>query len=352
MTPLRQLNSDVLESEAHLFAPRQAYRFHNVSAPMGGPDDQSAGENPPYGASINFYLKSSGEAATAAEEEDEDDDSDDDEGEEEPEVELIIMDETGETIRTLEHKRKAGINRVWWDLKDEPTEKVKLRTSPLGSPHVEVGPDGWRELVGSGRPLSILQPPGTYTVKLVVDEQELTQELIVRKDPNSEGTEEDIEAQVELLYEVKDTLVKLADLIHQIEWIRSQIYNLNALIEDHPDAEDVINAGKELDEKLIAVEENLFQMRLTGGTANQDILRWPNKLYTKVSSLASQIAYADHPPTTQAYDVHEDFKKRIDSHRTAFDGLVTEELAALNTMSKEKGFPTIYVVKPRSEDSP
>jgi hypothetical protein len=83
-------------------------------------------------------------------------------------------------------------------------------------------------------------------------------------------------------------------------------------------------------------------MRLTGGTARQDILRWPCKLYRKVSSLGSQIAFADHPPTTQQYGVHEDFKNRVASQRAAFDGLVAGELAALNDMLREKDFPIIY----------
>jgi hypothetical protein len=119
--------------------------------------------------------------------------------------------------------------------------------------------------------------------------------------------------------------------------------NRNDLLGDNENAEDVINAAKELDEKLVEVEEPLFQMRLTGGTARQDILRWPCKLYRKISSLGSQIAFADHPPTTQQVAVHEDFRNRVASQRTAFDGLVSGELVALNRMLKEKDFPIIYI---------
>jgi hypothetical protein len=290
---------------------------------MGCADDQCAGENPPYGASINYYLKSASEE----------------------DIQIAILDKSGQTLRTLKEKGKAGINRIFWDLRDEPTEKVKLRTPPLGFPHVRVGPEGWRDLVGSGRPMTILMPPGDYRVKLIAGGREFTQTLTVLKDPNSAGSEEDIQTQIKLLRDVKGTMAHLVEMINQIEWIKSQIDRLNSLLKDVENTDEVIRTAQELYEKLIAVEEHLFQVRLTGGTAGQDILRWPCKLYRKISSLGSQIASADYPPTEQQYEVHEDFKQRIDSHRKEFEGLLTSELAALNTMLKEKDLPTVYNVK-------
>jgi len=44
-------------SQAHLFAPRDAYRFKEVAQPAAVEYDPSTGKNPPYGASINFFLK-------------------------------------------------------------------------------------------------------------------------------------------------------------------------------------------------------------------------------------------------------------------------------------------------------
>lgn len=56
VTPLQQLTPEVAERSVHLFAPRPAYRFRPVSEPFTMFDDQSDGENPPYGASINYWL--------------------------------------------------------------------------------------------------------------------------------------------------------------------------------------------------------------------------------------------------------------------------------------------------------
>ena len=57
ITPLQQATPQVLASDAHLFPPRPAYRFRPITAPSTPYDDPTVGENPPYGASINYYLK-------------------------------------------------------------------------------------------------------------------------------------------------------------------------------------------------------------------------------------------------------------------------------------------------------
>ena len=78
--------------------------------------------------------------------------------------------------------------------------------------------------------MSVLLPPGTYTVKLSGAGPELSQQLIVKKDPNSEGTEADINAQVALLFELRKDLETAADMVNQIEVIRSQLAGITALL--------------------------------------------------------------------------------------------------------------------------
>ncbi len=57
LTPLHQLDETTLAGDVHLFEPRPAYRFASISSPMSQPEDNAAGKNPPYGASINYTLK-------------------------------------------------------------------------------------------------------------------------------------------------------------------------------------------------------------------------------------------------------------------------------------------------------
>jgi len=238
---------------------------------------------------------------------------------------ISILDDKGQTVRTLRTEKEAepiqyysqqptkpfkvpkqaGINRIWWDLRYDRTKEVKLRTSPVGHDHVKVGPKGWRPL-GRRRPQGPLVAPGTYTVKLNVGEQEFTQKLEVRKDPHSAGSEEDIRVQTKRLLEIRDNMNTVVDMINQIELVRKQIYDLTEFLKEDEDAEPVIAAGKELDKKFIDLEDILFSMGLTG---SGDALRWPDKSYVKLGSLAASIAQSDFVPTTQHVEVHEMFKK-------------------------------------------
>ncbi|HEX5436660.1 MAG TPA: glycosyl hydrolase, partial [Gemmatimonadaceae bacterium] len=59
LTPLRQLTARVTASDAYLFRPAPAYRVRrntNTDTPL--PPEEPAGQNPPDGAIIDYYLKS------------------------------------------------------------------------------------------------------------------------------------------------------------------------------------------------------------------------------------------------------------------------------------------------------
>ena len=103
VTPLQQMTTDILESDTHLFKPRPAYRFRMVQTPWGStghPNDNCLGENPPYGASINYYLKS----------------------EIEEDVKVTILDGDGEIVRVFEKSE------------EEDGEKRKRKTEKKRSP--------------------------------------------------------------------------------------------------------------------------------------------------------------------------------------------------------------------------
>src|SRR5207237_62290 len=60
ITPLRQINSEVVGSDAHFFAPQTTYRVrrdNNTDTPF--PPEEPAGENPPDGAILDYFLRSS-----------------------------------------------------------------------------------------------------------------------------------------------------------------------------------------------------------------------------------------------------------------------------------------------------
>ena len=143
ITPLRTLTPEALNETAHLFAPRPTYRFRTITDPMMMPDDATEGRNAPYGAAITFSLKAAPPDDARAE------------------TKIVISDAAGKVVRTLEVGKEAtaGVNRVWWDLRMDPTDEIMLRTRPLlragvrARPrrHAQV-PDRWRRCRCSCRP--------------------------------------------------------------------------------------------------------------------------------------------------------------------------------------------------------
>ena len=337
ITPLRELGPDVEKADAFLFTPRPAYRFQYVAGPSGAPNDPSEGENPPYGASINYYLKA----------------------EPKEDIVITIADAAGTVVRTLKNEtdedalegdgegrgggsfkvpKKAGMNRIWWDLQYEKTGEIKLWTRPVGRPHVGFSEKGWRRF-----PLGRFQEgprvePGIYTVKLKVGDKEYTRPLTVKKDPNTAGTEADIHVQTGIMLEIHDTMKAVIAVLNRVELIRKQISDAALLLKGKAGAEPILKAGLELDAKLVDFEDFFFPVGITG---SGDELRWPDKFFAKLGFLAGHVGESDFPPTSQQREVHEMFKKQLAEKTQTLRLLIENDVAALNKLIAEKGLPHI-----------
>ena len=311
--PLQQMTPQVLASDAHLFAVRPAYRFRFITAPSTPYDDPTVGENPEYGAAMNYYLKT---AAAGP-------------------VTLTILDAKGEVVRTLTGTGRAGLNRVHWDLRGEPSSTIRMRTSPLApAPHVRLGPEGWRPPAGGGATITILQPPGEYTVKLSVGGRELTQAVVVRKDPASAGTEADIEAQTRVLTDLRRDLNLGVDLLNRIELVRSQLDSLGRVVSDA----EVKKAGAALNQKLVDLEMTLIDLRLTGA---QDGIRFAAKLISRFGYLANGMSNADFRPTDQHLEVQKLLAERVRARVADFEAIASGDLAAFNQMLRSRNIPNV-----------
>ena len=300
LTPLQQLTKKVADSQAHLFEPRKAYRFRPKTAPFTMFDDPSAGENPPTGASINYWLKNAS------------DDS----------MTIKISDSDGTLIRTLKGTSKAGINRVWWDLHGEPSTRIIMRTKPLYADWVKLDENGTRD-ASVGR-ISVLAPPGSYNLVLEAAGVTSNQTLKVVKDPDSEGNEADIAEQTELVQNIQEDMNVASSLVNQIEKIRSQLHDIKSITADQEAADEIADAVKSLDEKLIAVESKLYQMKLTG--TGQDRVRWPAMLVRRLSYLAGNVAVADFQPNDQQREVHQILKDRLAKVEDQFEAIISDDL--------------------------
>jgi len=307
VTPLQQLTPEVMAATAHLFQPRAAYRFRNITAPSSTYDDPTTGEDPEYGASINYWLKTP--AAEA------------------PKVE--ITDAAGRVVRTLRGPNTAGINRLQWDLRDEPGKAVRLLTPPMYVPDVVVPPAG-RDAPGTAR-VSLLMAPGTYTVRLTVGGATQARALEVRKDPNSSGTVAEIEQQLRMTAAIRTEMDRAADAVARIESVRVQLEALGRAVTDA----EVQRAAQALGGKLVEIEMALVDLRLTGN--GQDGVRFGSKLIGKLGYLANGLGNADFPPTDQQVEVQGILRQQLQVQLTALAAVLGSDLSTLNTLLRQKG---------------
>jgi len=313
ITPIQQLTTDVTAKEVHLFAPRPAYRFRFAEPPMSAWYDPVTGQNPPYGASINYWLKSSKDS-----------------------VSIALLDASGKEVRTIKDAPKAaGINRVTWNLLLEQTKEPLVRVAPLYAPNIRA------EMAGKASPslgrVALLAAPGRYTVRLRVGDQEFTQPLELRKDPNTPGSEEDIAAQGALAGELSRALDSVVDMTNTIEGVRVQIATLKALAKDQ---KDVVTAADSLEQKFIGVEEQLTQLRITG--RGQDLIRYPAKTGEKLGYLINDIGSTDNAPTASQREVGGVLRQRARAAREELDRIIQGDLDRFNRLLRDKGLGAIF----------
>ncbi|SPE24608.1 Glycosyl hydrolase, BNR repeat-containing protein [Candidatus Sulfopaludibacter sp. SbA6] len=321
LTPLEQLAPDTANAGAVLFAPRDAYRFRTAAQPESMTYDATIGQNPPYGASINYYLTSAPAGGAR----------------------ITIVDASGRTVRTMAGPAQPGINRLWWDLRFSPTKPLRLRTKPLYAPEITMGPDGYRP-APAGQPMALLAPPGTYTVRLLVDGREYSKLLKVIKDPHSNGTEGDIQIQTKLMSSLSGELNNMVDAVNQIESLRAQAADLKGALGTDEGGASLRAAADQLNARLIEIEENLIRLKATG--RGQDTVRWTPELIDKIGYLANEVESSDFQPTTQQVAVHDELKEQAATYQQRLKLLLEKDVARFNALLRQRNVPNIVTNVP------
>jgi photosystem II stability/assembly factor-like uncharacterized protein len=207
ITPLRQWPEAPLSAGAHLFAPQEAIRVRwNMNSDTPLPPDEPAGQNPPDGAVINYWLPA---GATGP-------------------VTLEVLDASGVTVRSYSSEQPAevpvegrntpdywlrphqplqataGLHRFVWDLHHE-RPAVAAFSYPI-SAILENTPR---------TPLGSWVPPGTYAVRLTAGGQTRTAPLVVRIDPRVKTPEAGLRQQYTLSRALDDAIRRAAAALQQ-----------------------------------------------------------------------------------------------------------------------------------------
>ena len=310
LSPLQQLNQNITNKEAHLFDIKPAYRFHNVTNSLQMLKEASTGQDPPKGASINYW--SNGEK----------------------DIEIIITNQKNEPVKTIKEKAKEGINRIWWDFSNEKTKDIIFRTKPLYADWFTLDKNKERA-DQSLYSFSIMSPPGTYNITLKSGQNSITKTLKIIKDPNSEGTLEDIYLQNELVTKIYADLNITISHINSIEVIRRQLLDLKAMLNNSNSKKEFVQMVDKLENQFLEIEKQLIQLKITG--TGQDGVRYQKMLVEKLRYLAANVQISDFKPADSYLEVYEILKGRLNSISQKFEKLKTDDLSnTLDTLRNNK----------------
>ena len=201
---------------------------------------------------------------------------------------------------------------------------------------------GWRAL-GEGGRVSPLAPPGIYTVELIMGDLTLTQELAVLKDPMSEGTDGGIRSQAVMLRDIRAAVDSVVALIDRIEWFRAELHLVSARVQEREESAEILEVAEEIETALVELEMLLADVRLTGGSARQDTLRWPRRLFAKLTSLAGYLSGTDHRPTDQSIEVLDMYQAQLADYQALLESLTKREIANFNRLLRQHGVAPLTI---------
>ena len=301
ISPFRELASSNKEKIV-LMPIQDAYRFQNIQSMKNDGTSLIRGQNPAYGANIDFFLPDTTSK----------------------EIIISIHDMNNNEIRKIiPTKISTGVNRIMWDLRYEKTITAKLRVDPLGIDWVTYNKDGWRQLrtwdldVNGGK-LGPKVIPGKYIAVLQIDDNISKQTFNVLKDPNTTGTIRDIKAQFNFLLNLRETINENVTLINKIEELRYSLQNNFSSKKEE-------KAARDMDMRLYEIESHLFDVKLTG--AREDAFRNPNKIYGRLAALGSDLTRfgADFKPTNQQIEVFKVLSDRLEKQQKDFNILMKDD---------------------------
>jgi photosystem II stability/assembly factor-like uncharacterized protein len=269
------------------------------------------GENPPIGAIVHYWLgeKPSGE------------------------VKLTFLTANGEEIRSFssgdEEKHNGfrvetedGLHRFIWDLRYAPGVDLPFGTL---SAYWGGGVEG---------PVVV---PGTYQIRLEVDGETHTQEFEVRKDPRIPATQEDLEAQFDLLMNIRNKLDEAHKAVLRGREIREQVEAWQTRLSETGHG-DLADQCEQVIGKLAEVESEIVEARSKGAA---DSFNYPPKVNSKLSSLQGTVSFGDAHPPKQQFEVWEHLSAQADSSIEKLHTLIDTDVKELNDRIAKAGVPPI-----------
>jgi photosystem II stability/assembly factor-like uncharacterized protein len=326
VTPLRQLDAEVVKAAAHLFAPAPAFRVRrdqNKDTPP--PAATALGKNPPHGAIIDYRL------AHAAKQ-----------------VALDIRDANDRSLRHFDSNATAseqgveayfadiwlkeapklatvaGAHRFVWDLRLPRPKAVQYSYSIAA-------------VLGDAPPLlpeGPLVPPGDYKVVLTVDGREFRQSLTVKADPRVPTSRADLDQALQRWHAIETELARVWQGYGEVDAVHKQ---LDALSKTGRAA-----AQTPLGEAIAVFAKKIQPLREGKGEAAPNLATISDVLAT----LATDVEGSDRAPTAAQTQLLDVYRERTDRALAIWREQLERELPPLNAQLKQAGLTEVRVPAP------
>jgi photosystem II stability/assembly factor-like uncharacterized protein len=322
LVAVRNLTPQVAASDLLLFPIPDTIEWRYFE--QGG--EPGAGQNPPAGAAIHYYLKAKPKG----------------------DVTLEILDAQGKPVRTLTSKPKVLDGSYEWQVEEARTDPRKPDLAVEPGVHCAIWDLRWEGAklipgakLDNGDPKTgPLVLPGTYTLKLTVDGQSETATLVVRQDPRVKVSSADLAEQVTLALAIRDDVSRLTSIVERLQSIEKQARERSDMLKGDPKAAALVHSVQDLAARCEALEG---EMQNPKAEVVYDILaqRGGSKLYSRMSPLMSWVVEGDGAPTQGDRQVYAEQRKELDGYQARFQAILDNDLAAVNRQAASLGFAFI-----------
>jgi photosystem II stability/assembly factor-like uncharacterized protein len=331
-SPLRQLTAAVAALSAHLYQPRTTYRVRrstNTDTPL--PPEEPAGQNPPDGAIVYYWLGTRPAGA----------------------VTLEIRDASGKLVRRYSSadtpapvdpddlnvpmywirpprvlSETAGMHRFIWDLRKAPPKSVSENYPIAAIPH-----DTPRV------PQGVLVLPGRYTARLSADGRSYTQSFEVKMDPRVKTPAAGLEEQYELGSRIASAMDRSYDVMTAAQSLEAKLEQAKRRAGKGPAGAAVEALERKVE--AVAGARGGFGFGRAGGEENAAGLNGELGRLLIGGVQNGGVEGADVAPTAVQQEAFAEFDKQLGQIEAVWQGIRTKDLPALNNELKKAGLAEV-----------
>jgi len=304
VTPLRQVQAAAAASTVYLYKPEVGYRLYYPDQVDARPP---AGQNPPSGVLIDYYLRSAPAGPLT----------------------LDIVDSSGTTVRHLTsvEPQQAGQPPEW---PDEVHPATTLPVTPGMNRFVwNLRYDDPAQIPGAFYaglpPRGPIVLPGDYTLELKYNGETHTAPLTIHADPRVKQSLSGLEKKFALSMQVYHDQDALHRAVNDIRRFKGDVETIQKQTASSRRSAALTSEGKSLVRTATQIEGILMQVNIKGSEAN---LNYPNMLNEQIYSFAALLDDADTAPNAQEIETYAGFHNKLAAQLADWSTLASTKIAA------------------------